>query len=319
MFLLVGTDHYLLKLNTEKILKESKINHDDLEVYDLEETLVQNAVESAMTIPFLSDMKAVVLTNATFLASYGSAKTLDHDLSVLEVYVKNPNPTTIFIVQAPYEKLDKRQNLTKTLLDHMDQIDCNPDRNEDIFLKIKTKLQENGLAIDANALQVFVSRIGSDRDMLFGELDKLITYALGKDKINVDMVKAIVYRNPEDHIYQLVNAIIEQDQQMLIDIYNDLLAANTDPMWILGAIVSKFQEILYTKELIRLNFKFDDIMKYFAATKGRTYFIMKNANSTSEARLEEYLGKLETLDADIKTGKIDKKIGLELFIMRMYA
>ncbi len=319
MFLLSGTDNFLIRQNTDAIIDRFKIGHDDIEIYDMEEILVQAAVENAMTIPFLSEKKAVVLTNASFLSAIKIQKPLDHNLSVLENYVKNPNPSTVLIVQAPYDRLDRRQNLTKTILDHMELIECNPETNEDIFQQIKDQLSRHDLKIDANSLQVFVSRVGGDRGNMFHELDKLIDYAQGKDQVTADMIKEVVYRNPEDHVYQLVNAIINDDRQMLIHIFNDLLEANIDPVWILKTIATKVQEILYTKELLRLEYKFEDIMKYFSANKGRTYFIIKNANSVSNQRMEDLLAKLEKLDSDIKTGKIYKQIGLELFIMRMYA
>lgn len=203
-------------------------------------------------------------------------------------------------------------------MDHFEVISCNPDKNKDVFQEIKDVLAKHLLKIDANALQVFVSRAGNDRETMFNELDKLVNYAFGYDTITVDMIKEVVYKNPEDHIYQLVNAVIEDDKQLMISVYRELLEANIDPMWMISAIISKFQEILYTKELIRMNYKYDDIMHYFSASKGRTYYIMKNANQITESQLEFFLTKLEDLDSQIKTGQIDKQIGLELFILRMY-
>ena len=42
---------------------------------------------------------------------------------------------------------------------------------------------------------------------------------------------------------------------------------------------------------------------------------MKNANDISYKILEDYIKKLAQLDHQIKSGKIDKKIGLELFLL----
>lgn len=318
LFLLTGTDHYLIKKKTDELLTRFNIDRMDLESYDMEETLLQDAIDNAMTIPFLSEKKAVVLTNASFMSAVKPAKELEHDFLRLEDYSKNPNPTTVLIILAPYEKLDSRKKNIKLILDHFEVISCNPDKNKDVFQEVKDVLAKNLLKIDANALQVFVSRAGSDREMLFNELEKLINYAYGYDTITVAMIKEVVYKNPEDHIYQLVNAVIEDDKQMMIAIYRELLEANIDPMWMIGAIISKFQEILYTKELIRMNYKYEDIMHYFSASKGRTYYIMKNANQITKNQLEYFLTKLEDLDSQIKTGQIDKQIGLELFILRMY-
>jgi len=319
VFLLSGTDRYLIRQKTDQILAKHGIEHIDIETYDMEETLIQNAIDNAMTIPFLADKKAVILANALFLALVKpNIKEPEHDLGRLEQYLKNPSPSTILVIQAPYEKLDTRSKLSRLIADNSEHIVCTSEKQQDLFQEIKDALEKEHLRIDANALQVFVGRAGSDRETLFHELDKLISYAYGNEEITAEMIREVVYKNPEDHIYQLVNAVIEEDKQLMMTIYRELLEANIDPLWMLGAIIAKFQEILYTKELLRMNYKYDDIMRYFAASKGRTYYIMKNANSISENQLDYYLAKLEDLDQKIKTGQIDKEIGLELFILRLY-
>jgi len=154
--------------------------------------------------------------------------------------------------------------------------------------------------------------------MLKNELEKLIAFAYGNETITAEMVQEIVYRNPDDHIYLLVNAIITSDTQMLIEIYRELLRANIDEMYILKAIGSKFQEILYTKELLKQNLKQEDIMRYFSVSKGRSYYIMKNAREISNEKLLDFLRQVDDLDTFIKTGQIAKDIGLELFLMKLY-
>ena len=74
-------------------------------------------------------------------------------------------------------------------------------------------------------------------------------------------------------------------------------------------------EILHTKLLLKQGKDKADIANYFNATSGRTYYMMKNAKSVRMDIVESQLEKLEDIDYKIKTGQIDKKIGLELFIL----
>lgn len=318
LYLVYGVDAFALKKATETILNTHKIHKDDVEVYDMEEVALTEAIDHAMTIPFLSEQKAVVLANACFMGGFKPQKDVSHQLEQLENYLINPNPTTILIIQAPYERLDRSLPLYKLITERAETIACNKDENADYFQDIKAILKENNLKIDANALQMFISRIGSDRMMLKNELEKLIAFAYGNETITAEMVQEIVYRNPDDHIYLLVNAIITSDTQMLIEIYRELLRANIDEMYILKAIGSKFQEILYTKELLKQNLKQEDIMRYFSVSKGRSYYIMKNAREISNEKLLDFLRQVDDLDTFIKTGQIAKDIGLELFLMKLY-
>ncbi|HOP56750.1 MAG TPA: DNA polymerase III subunit delta [Bacillota bacterium] len=318
VYLVYGADRFLVRQETEKIIQKHNIDRSDTEYYDLEETLVDSAVENAMTIPFLSEKKAVILTNANFLSIQSTEKSLKQNQKILVRYLLNPNPTTIMIVQVFSERIDMNKQIVKIIHDKYEIVDCRQEEEKDVFVRIKDEFGKNGFSIAPDALQLFVGRVGSDSEMLKNELDKLMSYAFGQTEITIDMVKEVVYKNPEDHIYQLVNAIIASDRMLMLKVYKELLDSNIDPMWILGAIVSKFQEILYTKELIRSGNKFDEIMKYFSASKGRTYYILKNANTISDEKLQYFLNGLQDLDLKIKTGKIDKEIGLELFIQRLY-
>ncbi|HOO43833.1 MAG TPA: DNA polymerase III subunit delta [Bacillota bacterium] len=318
VYLVYGTDRFLIRQETEKIIHKHNIERVDTEYYDLDETDIEAAIENAMTIPFLSEKKAVILANANFLSTQPMEKGEKQSQKTLTRYLSNPSPTTLMIVQVLSDRIDVNKPPVRIIHEKHEIIDCHPEDDKDVFTRIKEKLEENHFSMAPDALQLFVGRVGNDNEMQENELNKLMSYAYGQDEITLDMVKEVVYKNPEDHIYQLVNAIIASDRMLMLKVYRELLEANIDPMWILGAIVSKFQEILYTKELVRAGNKFDEIMKYFSASKGRTYYILKNANTISDEKLQYFLDGLQDLDQKIKTGKIDKEIGLELFIQKLY-
>ena len=66
------------------------------------------------------------------------------------------------------------------------------------------------------------------------------------------------------------------------------------------------------QELITINlFSWEEVLKLSC----RTYYIMKNARGVSTDIVVKHLKTLEEIDYKIKTGQIDKKIGLELFIL----
>lgn len=317
LYLLYGVDRYTIKNKTFDLLKKLNIDRSGAEFYDMEEVLIDEAVNSAMTIPFLDDFKAVVLTNASFLSLAKPTKELNHSFHSLLRYWLNPNPSTIFIIQAPYEKLDIRKPLVKTILDHAEVIVCQKEESEDTYLTIKKVISEANMTIDANALQLFVSRTLVDKTLMMNELDKVLMYSKGLQNIDISIINDVVSRNLEDNIYQLVNAVLIQDEKMIMGIYQDLSKINTEPMWMISAIISKFQEVLYTKELMKLNYQFDQMMKHFNVSKGRAYYMIKNAKEVDETLLMHYFNQLEILDYQIKSGQIDKKIGLELFLLKI--
>jgi len=314
--LLFGNDAYAIKKYLEQIMESSEIKDEDIEYYDYEEDGLEAAVQSAMTLPFLADKKAVVLKNCTFLTDIKPVTNDESDN--LKNYCGLVNPTTIFCLTVNCEKLDLRKNIVKYLTKNIDfkELNSKNDTNS-IYQRIKAEVERNGLVIESLALTQFVNRIGNDSDMLENELAKLITFALGKKRITSDMVYEIVTKDLDDNIFELVNAIIDRDLSKTMDIYNDLKSLKIDPIWMLTVITGKFQEILYTKELLKLKYRNEDIMKYFNASKGRVYYMVQNAKNIDDDLLVRLLEETEELDYKIKSGQIDKDLGIELFLLGM--
>jgi DNA polymerase-3 subunit delta len=219
---------------------------------------------------------------------------------------------------APYEKLDSRKNIVKYLTKAIDNKQFSSSKESStIYEYIQDEVRKNGLSIDPLALTQFVNRIGNNTVMLENELQKLITYSLNKKSIDSDMVYEIVTKDIDDNIFDLVNAVTNREISKAMDIYNDLKSIKIDPIWMLASIGNKLQEILYTKELLRLNYRKEDIMKYFKASSGRVYYMIQNANNVEDQLLIDTLSKVEELDYQIKSGQIDKFLGIELFILSL--
>ena len=312
--LFYGEDSYLIKKNLDNIFKTNEINEQDVEVYDYEDEGMEVALISAMTLPFLADKKGVVVRSCSFLSDKKNAA--KEEIEALKRYLGFHNPTTLLILIAPYAKLDTRKNIVKYLNKNIEVKSFHIAlKSNAIYDYIKEEVAKNNLTIDPLALTQFVNRIGDNTTMLETELIKLITYSLNKKTITSDMVYDIVTKDIDNNIFELVNAVVEKDINKCIEIYNDLKSVKIDPIWMLGTIGNKFQEILYTKELIKQKFKKEDIMKYFRASSGRVYYMMLNAKNVNDERLMKILTDLEKLDYKIKSGQIDKFLGIELFLL----
>ncbi len=316
LYFFYGDNQHLIKSKTDQILESKSIDAADVETFDLDESSLVSAINAAMTIPFLSEAKAVILTNIHFL-SVGYKQDIDErDLAYFSSYLVNPNPTTVLILQCFDDKLDVRKQIYKDIQATCTIEQCLAAKKEDHYHYIKTRIEAAGKQLDANALEEFINRVGDDNYMIENELDKLLLYSGDQTKIDIKTVKEVTIRTLESKIYLLVNAVIQKDQWSVSSIYQDLMRINTEPTAILTLIAYKFQEMLYTHALLRMNKKQEDIMKYFNATKGRAYYIMRNASEISEADVMSYLSELAAIDYEIKSGQIDKRIAIEMFLYR---
>ncbi|XFA99521.1 DNA polymerase III subunit delta [Candidatus Izemoplasma sp. B36] len=314
--LFYGDDSYLIKKNLDILFQTNEIKTQDIETYDYEEDGLEVAITNAMTLPFLADKKGVIIRNCSFLSDKKNAS--KEEIEALTRYIDFFNPTTLMVLLAPYEKLDSRKNIVKYLNKNIEVKDYKiKSKSDSIYDFIKDEVAKNNITIDPLALTQFVNRIGNDSTLLENELNKLITYALDKGKITSDMIYEVVTKDIDDNIFELVNAVVDREINKCMDIYQDLKSIKIDPVWMLGTISNKFQEILYTKELIKQKYRKEDIMKYFRASSGRVYYMMQNAKNVSDDRLMKILSELEELDYKIKSGQIDKFLGIELFLLNL--
>ncbi len=316
IYLYYGKDTYIIKSKTNQLIAKAEIDDFNITTYDLEESTLEEAINDAATIPFMADVKMVIIKNAYFLASEKKGKKeLNHNLNALQRYLENPVLETILVIQAPYPKLDERKAITKLLKQKSTFEECTPLKDQDLRGWVKRQLGKNGISIDAEALNEVVKRCENNTEVIVSETQKLILYAEEDRSVDINTVRLVVTKNVEDNVYDITNMILANNRSKALEIYNDLVMHNEDPLRILGILVNKYREILHTKLLINEGNDKADIASYFNASAGRAYYIMRNAKSVKLEHCEEQLSKLEQLDYKIKTGRIDKKVGLELFIL----
>ncbi len=71
-------------------------------------------------------------------------------------------------------------------------IECFPDTEDDLLRLIAQEVRNAGLSISDDARHELVAHLGSDRAATRAEVDKLITYAIGKEVISLKDIEAVV-------------------------------------------------------------------------------------------------------------------------------
>jgi DNA polymerase-3 subunit delta len=316
VYLFHGDDGYIIKQKTTQLISKYDIDEFNVTTYDLEEQDIEEAINDASTIPFMANLKMVIVKNAYILSTDGKPKKeVKQNIDALKRFLERPNEETLLVLQAPYSKLDERKAITKLVKQHAEVVPCVPLGDQDLRGWIKRQLGKHGIGIEAEAMNELLKRVENNTEVLVSETQKLILYAEDMRMLDLDTIKKVVTKNVEDNVYEITNSLLSNQRGRALEIYNDLVMHSEDPLRILGILVNKYREILHTKLLIEAGKDKADIADYFRASSGRAFYIMKNARSVRTDIVESQLEKLEELDFQIKTGQIDKKIGLELFIL----
>ncbi len=313
--LFYGEDDFHIRNKVNQLIRKLGVDDFNVTTYDLEETPIEEAVNDAMTIPFMSEWKVVVAKNAWFLSTRKVNKQPEHNRGYLGEYLENPTEETLFILTVPSAKLDNRSQLVKTLKHQAEVTECRLKSAQDLSAWIKRQLANAGVNIERDALAEFVRRIQGSTEMAYSETRKLLLYAEGMASIDKDIVKRVVTRNVEENVYEITNALLEGNHRRALEVYRDLTAYSEDPLRVLGVVVGKYREMMQVKTLLEKGYSQDDVQHHYNVKSGRAYYMVQNAKQVSRDRIEKHLKQLEDLDYSIKSGRLEKRLALELFIL----
>lgn len=99
-------------------------------------------------------------------------------------------------------------------------------------------LAREGRKITGRTMELFLSMTGEDMENIRMELEKLISYTMGKEVITDDDVKAVCTVQVTNRIFDMVSAIVNRQTRKAMDLYEDLLTLKEPPMRILFLIAA---------------------------------------------------------------------------------
>lgn len=316
IYLFTGTSEIFIKNRMNRIIQSYTKLEKAIIKYDMETTSLSTVLEDAITIPLLEDIKIIILKNPIFLTKATEAS--KNDVKAFIKYLKNPNDTTILMIDATNLVIHQANEIYKMLKNVARIIDY-PDP-EEIEIKgwIVRSFDASGIDIKDEALNLLLEYIGDDQPRLAGEIEKLTSYVGKNGTIRPSDIRLLVPKNVNNEIYQLIKAIIGQDLNQIHSIYDNLITHTKDSMTIISLISNKFKELLSTYRLLKFGYSQSDIAKFYNVSTGKAYYIVQEAKAFKISDLEYYVDKLAELDFQIKSGKIDKTVGLELFLLKLH-
>ncbi len=309
IYLYYSNNDFLLNHAVEDKIKELNVDPFNIVKYDLLENPYDDVLEDLQTVSFFAEKKVIVVRNIQELE-----KADEYLLQSYLNYFEKPNPDVVVII-VMNELLPESSALGAALfkfafIEKVKEMDKKeyPDFIRNMFKKYSYTITDD-------AIEALLERTNLDFNLINQEAEKLMLFAYETKEINERAVLLLVSRNLEENIFELTNALLSKNQAKTIEIFYDLIARNEDPLRILNNIVSKVRELMHTKLLLDKGYRQDQIAEHFHIKSGRAYYLVKNAQTIPFAQLENHLKKLSKLDYDIKSGKIDKKLGLELYLL----
>lgn len=305
VYLLFGTKDYSINNEIKKICK----NIDDMNIsrYDLNNDLTSLVIEDAKTISLFGDKKIVIADNANMFTASTSK-----DSEIIEDYLKNINEYTdlIFIVHS--DKIDARKKITKTIKEKGRIIEFNDDL--DAVSLIRRLFKDYN--IEYSDIKLLIDRVGNNPLIITNEINKIKIYKGNDKNITSEDILNLTNKIIEIDVFKLIDYIVRKDKENALELYNEMLKVNEEPIKIIVILANQFRIMYQSKELLKKGYSEKDIASILKIHPYRVKLAIQNSRNYTSEMLLKYLNDLADIDIGIKTGTINKDLALELFILK---
>lgn len=156
--------------------------------------------------------------------------------------------------------VDKRTGLFKTIRDLGAVIDCSVPKGErradrtaqEAVLndQMRSILARSQKKMTKEAYDGLIEMTGFDLRTFSSNLEKLIDYVGKRSQIDGDDVAKVLRRSKKDPLFELTNAVAEQNFQNAVFYLNSLLADNVHPLQILTAVTNLVRRLLVIRDFM---------------------------------------------------------------------
>lgn len=184
---------------------------------------------------------------------------------------------------------------------------------------IKQTALEHGAGIAPPAVRALNEMVGNDLWTLDRELAKLALYAAGRDIAEPD-VRALVPYAPDANIFAAVDAIVDRRPGDALRLLTQLLREGREPLYLMAMIERQLRLLALARDLADRGVPQAEMGKRMGTNSDfvvrKTLGQARRANLPAISRM--YRRALRS-DLDIKTGRMEPEVALELLVADLTA
>ena len=285
----------LLNDELEKIIKDIP----NVIKFSFNETSVREICEECAYYSLLDEKKCVVV--------FGFK--VDRDISIMEDYLKNPNPNTTLVIIM--DNFDKRTSLYKNISKIGKVIEIAELKYNDLNNSIMNYAKSIGVKLSVNALNKLLLFNNDNYDLVLGELDKisLITNNIDEKEVEDYGAKLVIQEN-----FAMCDAITNKDYKNISSMLNEFESGKGEVIPFVGLLTSTYLLILHAKNSTLSN---DDLAKTLGVHQYRIKLARDKARKYTSDELYKIFDLLGELDYSLKSMNVSPYGLLKKFLIKI--
>jgi DNA polymerase-3 subunit delta len=297
VYLLQGEEPYFIDKITnyiqENVLSEAERSFNQTILYG-KDTTVEEIINTAKRFPMMSNLQVVIVKEAQNLKN----------INELRHYVKNPQQSTLLVINYKYKSLDKRKKLYKDAKKKAVVFDSTKIKDYKLPAWITKYIESKNKKITSDASVLLAEYLGNDLNKIAHELDKLfITLPQSETTITPGHIEKNIGISKDYNAFELNKALADKDVLKANRIINHFgKNPNEHPMpKVIGSLYYFFSKVLGYHFLDEKTKK----DKYAAASQLRLYPNMvwqyqNAAKKYNRSKLARIIGYLREYDMKSK-------------------
>lgn len=306
LILIYGQDSYRMREKLREMVSNLKAQHKGLLIKELDLNIGTPRELSAMFSQnsLFGQKKLFIIRNAFAndkLFEYFDSLTVrpDHFLRISVIIYEEGEPQN---TDKLFKFLQKYGNIHRYSL-----LEGRP-----LIKWIEKETQKLGGIIEKPAASYLAGCFGSNTWALSSQIKKFIAFKKGKT-ITLKDIKDFVRQEASAVIFQALDALSDGKRAKALQHLAVHLARGESPFYLLGMLSYQIRNMLLAKKITegRLSFKESGLHPYVFKK------LALSARRFSEQDLKKALRKIFEMDRDIKTGKVEPDLALELLIVEL--
>lgn len=308
VYLLFGEESFL-KTSYKNRLKNAVIGDDTMNfsAFEGKGLDLDEVIRLADTMPFFAEHRLILIEDSGFFKNAADKLT--------EYLPAMPGTTCLLFVES---EVDKRGRLYKKVKELGYAAEMARQDTAQLAKWAGTILAKEGKKITARTMDVFLSMTSNDMENIRMELEKLISYTMGRDVITEADLEAVCTVRVSSKIFDMVTAIVNRNPRKAMELYEDLLTLKEPPMRILFLIARQFNQLLQVKELMGRGMDRSGIASRLKMQPFVVGKIMPQARQFSGEQILSYVKLCVDMEEAVKSGRLQERLAVELLITKEY-
>jgi DNA polymerase-3 subunit delta len=255
------------RLRAQYLTEEDSFNFDQVDVSERWEGVAETAEQAkrermptkadrilslAQALPFLGGGRLVLVRGVDALPNEGQKK-------LAAALATVPPMNHVLLVTGAGEH-GKATKLAADLQKGVEKVgtvyDCSPLSEEDAAAWVREALHGWGQSIEPAALQLLLTRVGTELRRLQIEVDKLSLMAGEGGKVRAQDVELMTPKLAEESVFQLADAVATRDSARAMGVLRELMEVQLEqPYRIFPMLVRQFRLLWQTKVLLDAGWK----------------------------------------------------------------